>query len=222
MWELREDFLPQLPSIKAAVTRSIDSGKWPVILADVGDNIGAGTPGDGTFILRELLDQQAESGVVTIADPTAVAKAIEAGVGKTVRLSIGGKCDHLHGDPVETECFIKLISDGSFTNRGHMRDGLVEKMGRTAVVETRGIKIVLTEIKVPPWNLEQLRSVEITPENEKIIVVKSAVAFRAAYESIAALIIEVNSPGLSSVDLRQFDFRYIRRPIFPLDQFEPD
>jgi microcystin degradation protein MlrC len=103
-----------------------------------------------------------------------------------------------------------------------MRDGLVEKMGRTAVVETRGIKIVLTEIKVPPWNLEQLRSVEITPENEKIIVVKSAVAFRAAYESIAALIIEVNSPGLSSVDLRQFDFRYIRRPIFPLDQFEPD
>jgi microcystin degradation protein MlrC len=219
MWELREEFLPRLPSVKEAVTSSIESEHWPVILADVGDNIGAGTPGDGTFILQELIDQQAEGAVVTIADPMAVAQAIEVGVGKCVNLNIGGKCDRFHGEALDVECCIKLISDGVFTNRGHMRDGLVEKMGRTVVVEAPGIKIVLTEIKMPPWNLEQLRSVGITPENEKIIVVKSAVAFRAAYEPIAKSIIEVNSPGLSTVDLKQFDYEYIKRPIFPLDQF---
>jgi microcystin degradation protein MlrC len=149
----------------------------------------------------------------------AVAQALEVGVGGSVNLSIGGKCDRLHGEAIETECYIKLISDGVFVNRGHMRNGVRENMGRTVVVEAHGIKIVLTENKMPPWNLEQLRSIGIAPEKEKMIVVKSALAFRAAYEPIAASIIEVDSPGLSTVDLRQFDYRHIRRPIFPLDEF---
>jgi microcystin degradation protein MlrC len=219
MWQLRQEFLPRLPSVKEAVTSSIESDHWPVILADVGDNIGAGTPGDGTLILQELIDQQAEGALVTIADPMAVAQALEVGVGGSVNLSIGGKCDRLHGEAIETECYIKLISDGVFVNRGHMRNGVRENMGRTVVVEAHGIKIVLTENKMPPWNLEQLRSIGIAPEKEKMIVVKSALAFRAAYEPIAASIIEVDSPGLSTVDLRQFDYRHIRRPIFPLDEF---
>jgi microcystin degradation protein MlrC len=98
-----------------------------------------------------------------------------------------------------------------------MRDGITENMGRTVVLESQGIKVVMTETKMPPWNLEQLRSVGIAPEREKIIALKSAVAFRAAYEPIAQEIIEVNSPGLSSIDLSQFTYKHIRRPIFPLD-----
>jgi microcystin degradation protein MlrC len=217
---LKEEFTPRLPDVSVAVTRAIESRNRPVILADVGDNIGAGTPGDSTFILRELLDQKAESAVVIIADPASVAASIAAGVGQAVSLKVGGKTDGFHGDPVELVATVKLISDGIFRNRGHMRDGIVEDMGRTAVVETGGIKIVLTEKKMPPWNLEQIRSVGITPEHEKIIVVKSAVAFRAAYEPIAGEIIEVNSPGLSSVDLTQFDYRNIRRPMFPFNKAE--
>ncbi|HEX2270648.1 MAG TPA: M81 family metallopeptidase, partial [Pyrinomonadaceae bacterium] len=50
MWELREAFVPKLPSIAEAVSRSLASSKTPVILADVGDNIGAGTHGDGTAL----------------------------------------------------------------------------------------------------------------------------------------------------------------------------
>lgn len=216
-WDAREDFLPDLPSIKEAVSAAITSTSRPVILADAGDNIGAGTPGDSTFVLRELLDQNAASAVVIIADKESVEKAVSAGIGSSVDLAVGGKTDRFHGDPIRLEAKVTFISDGVFTNRGHMRDGIVENMGKTAVVECRGIRIILTEIKMPPWNLEQLRSVGISPEHEEIIVLKSAVAFRAAYEPIAGEIIEVNSPGLSSVDLRQFDFKNIRRPLFPFD-----
>lgn len=219
LWELRSEFVPHLPGVEEAVRLAIGSEEWPVILADVGDNIGAGTPGDSTFLLRELLAQGAEGAVVIIADPEAVAGAIEAGVGNRVRLAVGGKCDRLHGDPVLIDGHVRLISDGVFTNRGHMRDGIVERMGRTAVIQTQGIKLVLTEIKMPPWNLEQLRSVGIAPEREKILALKSTVAFRAAYGPIARRIIEVDSPGLSAVDLGRFEYRHIRRPIFPLDEF---
>jgi microcystin degradation protein MlrC len=218
--ELKEDFAVNLPDVSEAVRRAIESNHHPVILADVGDNIGAGTPGDSTFILRELFEQQAAGAVVIIADEASVEKAIKAGVGQTVELLVGGKTDEFHGEPVRLTGRVKLISDGVFRNRGHMRDGIVENMGRTAVIESEGVKIVLTEIKMPPWNLEQLRSVGISPENEKIIALKSAVAFRAAYESVAGEIIEVNSPGLSSVDLGQFDYKHIRRSLYPFDNHE--
>lgn len=214
----QDSFTPKLPDVSTAVARAIGSTIHPVILADVGDNIGAGTPGDSTFILKELLEQNAGSAIVTIADPESVAEAIYAGVGETVCLSIGGKTDEFHGEPVEFVGKVRLVSDGIFLNRGHMRDGITEDMGRTVVVDSGRVRVVLTENKMPPWNLEQLRSLGITPENEKIIAVKSAVAFRAAYGSIAGEIIEVNTPGLSSVDLSQFKFRNIRRPIFPFDE----
>jgi microcystin degradation protein MlrC len=218
-WELREDFLPQLPTVEDAVSRAIQSDEWPVILADVGDNIGAGTPGDGTVILRELIDRKARGAVVILADSEAVAQAIEAGVGQEVTLGVGGKSDSYHGKPIRLTARVRLVSDGVFVNRGHMRAGITENMGRTVVLDSDEIKVVLTEVKMPPWNLEQLRSVGITPEREKIIVLKSAVAFRAAYEPIAQEIIEVNSPGLSSLDLSQFGYKNVRRPIFPLDEF---
>lgn len=218
-WELREDFLPKLPTVPDAVSLAIHSDKWPVILADVGDNIGAGTPGDGTFILQELINQNARGAVVILADADAVAQALESGIGQEVTLDVGGKSDSYHGESIRFKANVRLISDGVFVNRGHMREGITEKMGRTVVLESDGIKLVLTEIKMPPWNLEQLRSVGIAPEREKIIVLKSAVAFRAAYEPIAKEIVEVNSPGLSSLDLSQFNFKHVRRPIFPLDDF---
>ena len=41
--------------------------------------------------------------------------------------------------------------------------------------------------------------------------------YRAAFEPLAAAIIEVDAPGLSSSNLERFEFAHVRRPIFPLD-----
>lgn len=41
--------------------------------------------------------------------------------------------------------------------------------------------------------------------------------YRAAFEPIAHAILEVDAPGLSSSNLGRFDFKHVRRPIFPLD-----
>ena len=45
-----------------AVAQAIAHPEGPVVLVDVGDNIGGGTPGDGTVILAELLRQGADRG----------------------------------------------------------------------------------------------------------------------------------------------------------------
>jgi microcystin degradation protein MlrC len=59
--------------------------------------------------------------------------------------------------------------------------------------------------------------VGIDPLGEKILVVKSSIHYRAAFEPIARAILEVDAPGLSSSNLARFTFTRVRRPIFPLD-----
>jgi len=62
-----------------------------------------------------------------------------------------------------------------------------------------------------------LRHIGIVPETQSMIVVKSAVAWRAAYMPIAAAVIEMDTAGLCSANLSRFPYKHLRRPVFPLD-----
>ena len=62
-----------------------------------------------------------------------------------------------------------------------------------------------------------IRFVGIDPTAERILVVKSSIHYRAAFEPLAHTILEVDAPGLSSSNLDRFAFKNVRRPIFPLD-----
>ena len=68
-----------------------------------------------------------------------------------------------------------------------------------------------------PMSLHQLISCGIYPQRQKILVVKAAIAFRAAYEPVAARIIEVDAPGATAVNPARFTYRRVRRPLFGLD-----
>ncbi|MGH3429066.1 MAG: MlrC C-terminal domain-containing protein, partial [Terriglobales bacterium] len=181
-------------------------------------NLGAGTPGDGTVLLAELLRQRAQGALVLLCDAAAVAACVEAGVGQRVVASVGAKCDCHHGDPVGISGRVRLLSDGVYRNVGPMRDGILEDQGRTAVVDTDGVLVVLTERRMPMWNLHQLRALGIEPRTLRIVVVKAAIAYRAAYSPIARHIIEVDTPGLAAADLSRFDYKRLERPMYPLDR----
>ena len=69
----------------------------------------------------------------------------------------------------------------------------------------------------PPFSLGQLTSSGIDPKVARIIVVKAAVAYKAAYEPIATGIIPVNTPRLTAINPARFTYTRIRRPMYPLD-----
>ena len=54
---------------------------------------------------------------------------------------------------------------------------------RRAATATRVVTLVLMEHKTMPFDAEQLRSLGIEPSEQKIIVVKSAIAWQAASTS---------------------------------------
>jgi microcystin degradation protein MlrC len=217
VWGRRAEFRLDIPEPAESVRQAINAPDGLSILVDIGDNLGAGTPGDGTILLAELLKQGARDALVLLADPEAVGECIRAGLRNHVRIKVGGKIDHLHGEPVEIQGKVRILSDGIFRNVGPMRDGIIDDQGRTAVVQADGLLVVLTGRRVPMWNLEQLRSLGIEPTRLRIIVVKAAIAYRAAYAPIAQRIIETNTPGLASADMSRFSFKRVKRPIYPLD-----
>ncbi|MBZ0302461.1 MAG: MlrC C-terminal domain-containing protein, partial [Anaerolineae bacterium] len=92
--------------------------------------------------------------------------------------------------------------------------------GPTAVLEVDPTEspsyLVLTSRREPPFSLGQLLSVGIQPQHQRILVVKAAIAFRAAYEPIAGRIIEVDTPGLTAVNPDRFVYKHVRRPMWGL------
>ena len=218
LWNVRGQLTLDLPDAAQAVQQAIESEQHPVILVEMGDNIGGGSPGDGTFILAELVRQEASGYVVVVYDPEAVQTCIQAGVGNSVSLQVGGKADDLHGDPVSIQGNVRLIHDGRYEETQPRHGGQrYHDQGLTVVVAVGDSLVVLTSRRQTPFSLQQLLSLGVDPTAMRMIVVKAAVAYRAAYEPIAGQIIEVDTPGLTAVNPLHFEYHDIRRPLFPLD-----
>ncbi len=218
LWNVRDQLTLNLPDAADAVQQAISSDQHPVILVEMGDNIGGGSPGDSTFILAELLRQKASGFVVVLCDPESVQTCTQIGVGNEVSLQVGGKADNQHGNPVLIQGRVRLIHNGHFTETEPRHGGQKYlNQGLTSVVAVGDSLVVLTSRRQTPFSLQQLLSLGINPEAMRMIVVKAAIAYRAAYEPIAGKIIEVDTPGLTAVNPLHFSYQHVRRPLFPLD-----
>lgn len=217
-WQRREEFRPTLTPINEAVRSVQAATAYPVVLSDSGDNPGAGAPCDGTALLAALRAAHVRDAVVgVICDPETVAHAVATGTGTMIAVRLGGKTDDRHGPPILADARVERITDGVFTNTGPMGTGGRTRMGMTALLDLNGIKVIVTEQRVQALDLSLFRSVGIEPTTARAIVVKSSVHFRAAFEPIAAKIIDVDTPGISSPHLERFAFQRVHRPIWPLD-----
>jgi microcystin degradation protein MlrC len=224
LWATRDQLKLNLPDAAAAVRQAMASDRFPVALIDMGDNIGGGSSGDGTFLLEELLRQKAEGWVVVIADPEAVQAAVRAGIGGHFDMDVGGKTDQFHGKPVRVRGRVKSLHDGKYVETEIRHGGgRYYDMGLTAVIEAEGSTrdlpnlLLVTTRRSSPNSLHQLISCGVYPTRQRILTVKGAIAPRAAYEPIAARIIGVDTPGLTSVNPARYTYKRVRRPLFGLE-----
>lgn len=223
VWERREQFRPDALPVEAAIHAAMLAEKGPVILADQGDNPGGGTPADGTALLWGLLDLGAgDAALGVLADPVAVDRAFSAGEGAELTLELGGKTDEWHGYPITVRATVSSRSDGQFTYQGPMHGGARGEMGRTAVLTCRGrhrneVDVIVAERRIQALDVAIFRSQGIDPAAKRIVAVKSAVHFRGSFTPIAAQIINVDTPGLTAVNLSRFPYHRRPRPVWPLD-----
>ncbi len=223
LWETRKQLTLKLPDAAQAVRQAIEAEAGPVVLMDLGDNVGGGSAGDSTFLLAELLKQRARGWVVTIFDPEAVQEAVRRTVNGSFDFAVGGKTDRFHGDPVRVQGRVRSLHDGFYFEPEARHGGQrYFSQGLTAVIAVEESRpeqpslLVLTSRRTSPNSLHQLISLGIYPERQRILAVKGAIAPRAAYEPIARRIIEVDTPGLTAVNPARFRYTRVRRPLFGL------
>ena len=218
-----EDVIPADGSaLEAPESTSSDrkaSRTGPIILMDVGDNIGGGSSADSTFILAEAQRMGISSFLQTLYDPEAVAICVKSGVGTEVDISVGAKTDSMHGEPVSVTGIVRTITDGRWEDTrpthggGRYFDGGVSVRLDT----TDGHTILLTSNRIGNTSREQMYSVGIYPEKFKIVVAKGVVSPRPAYQPIAGEVILVNTGGVTTSDLNYFTYQRRRKPLYPFE-----
>jgi microcystin degradation protein MlrC len=206
-------------SLEEAIETAMSVEGGPVVFGDIADNPGGGSPGDGTWILRGLLEAKVQDAAIAhFYDPATVARAIEAGVGNNLRVQLGGRFYKILGNPVECDAYVKCITDGVYYNKDAMFKGLKNRIGRTVVLVVGGVEIIVSERRHQAFDVEIFRANGIEPTEKKILVVKSSLHFRGSYGRIAKKIIDVNVPGLTPANPGMLAFKNVRRPVFPLDE----
>jgi microcystin degradation protein MlrC len=217
IWQRRDRFVPDLVPVETAVAAAAAAQETPVVLVDAADNVGGGAPGDGTIVLDALIRIGARGAIVVIADPEAVDVAAAAGASGVFAGLVGGRTDALHGPPLSLRGRVECVTDGRYTHLGSYMTGSVTAMGRTAVVDADGITVVLTSLRTMPFDAGQLRSLAIEPAGQRIIVVKSAVAWQAAFGDVARHAIVVDTPGVCASNFGRFAWLHRPQPLYPLE-----
>jgi microcystin degradation protein MlrC len=230
-WQWRAEYVMHAPPLVESIARAKALGETkqsgPVLLIDHCDNCGSGGAQDVMTVVAEILRQGLDDvAIAPIRDPAAVAQMIAAGVGNRVALDLGGKTDMpsigLKGEPLAVEGRVRTISDGEFTITGPMYTGIRTFLGRTAVlgVEPQGggsADIVVTERPHEPFDVGVFTHCGIDPRQRKFVMLKSRIHYRAGFKPIASHIVECAGVGVTNADLSVYDYKKLKRPIYPLD-----
>jgi microcystin degradation protein MlrC len=206
MFAHRKEYWNHLPDAAEAVAMAMKSDKAPVAISDGGDNIGAGTPGDGTELLRQILKQGVDSAFIMMWDPAAARTAAKSKVGDTVTLTMGGHSAPVYGPPVTiTGTLAALI-------------GAPDSSDISARIDMKGISVVVNTARRGPEDMRRPNELGIYPEKYRMTVCKGGFAFRTTYRPETYSYIVAETPGFASINVKGFKYTKIKRPIYPIDE----
>ncbi len=217
-WEMREQCDATAPGPDEAIRQALaNPDPRPVVLLDVGDNVGAGTPGDSVILLEVLIRLRVPSFLMAVWDPAAVEATWT--VGGRVDLEIGGKTDSIYGPPVRIRGVTRAAGVDAWEDRKASGGWVSFDAGPSTIVDLDGGgTVLLTTRAVPASGAGQYTALGVDAADHRIIVSKAVYSTRDGYP-MASGFLAVDTPGLAASDMRLFPYRHRRRPMLP---FEPD
>ena len=224
VWDHRHETDLELNDAKTAWGKAEAIASLPgsgyVLINEASDNPGGGAPGDGTWMLREFLNRNRKKSIFGyIYDSEIVELAFRAGVGGKISGFLGGKTDHLHGNPVKIQdALVCNLSDGKGIYDSPNKIGQPVDYQRMARLKVGNAEVVVASVCANQTFDDRpflLTGADINQYD--IVVIKSATHFRSWFEKRAKGIVTANNPGVTSEDFSSFQYKKIRRPIYPLD-----
>lgn len=221
LWQRRHEYLPNLVAVEEGVRLAHEQAGGLVVLSDAADATTSGAPGDSVWLLRELVKfEWSRPVLVTVVAPEIVAQVEKLGIGAKWSGSIGGVRDSRFGISLPLTAEVERIFDARFVLSGHLGRNLAIDMGRSAVLRTGQIRVVVTSRSGPHFAPELFRAAGFDPYAAAVVVAKSPCGFRAVYERQAAAIYSVRAPGCAPPNFWECEYAEIPRPLWPWDEID--
>lgn len=222
LWGARAELAYRHVPIRQQIATARGLNAAPIVLLDHADNVGSGGTSDVMGVIAEVLDAGLDNvAMAAVWDPAAVRAMHKAGKGASVTLDLGGKTVMpslgLKPKPLRVSGRVAHVSDGRWTVRGPMYTGVQVNTGPTAVLETGGMKIVVTSRHHEPWDAGILSNNGIDPKACRFILLKSRIHYRAGFAPIAKAHFTLDGEGVTTSDNRVLTYAHVARPIYPLD-----
>ena len=216
----RAAFAVHLPGPSEAIAQALaSSGGKPAAIVDPADNPLSGGIGDTPALFRAL--HEARPNVPTVFafffDPALVMRAHREGEGAVLHATLGGRVTNAFGPPVRVQARVLKLTDGRFRNQGPMEHDLPVDLGKTALLEIDGIRVIVTERCVAPNDPGYFALHGIDLGTVGLLCAKAKNHFRAAFTPLTRSIIDVDCPGPAAADLRRYSFRHIPQTLRNLD-----
>ncbi len=191
------------------------TGPKPVVIADAQDNSGAGASSDTTGLLSALVRGNAQGAVLALLDDAEVAaKSHKMGMGAEFMAFLGGKSGHDDHYSFEGRFCVEALSNGEFPFTGAMFNGFTASLGPMAVLRVldtpADVRIVIGSVRCQCLDQAIFKHIGIDPAEQRIVVVKSSVHFRADFEPIAGRVLVAEAPGAHPCRLDNITYHNLR------------
>jgi microcystin degradation protein MlrC len=215
-WQHHEKMQVPLTTLAEAVRIAKSERGGTIALTDAADATSSGASGDSNAIVRALTEAGYEGRVLApVVDAPAVEAAFAAGIGATLKTTIGGQLDPARFTPLPVTATVRLLSDGRFVNESH---GSTWNGGRTAVLEAGNLTLVVTSRPVHLYDRSLFLAHGQDPRRFDAVVVKSPHCQPHMYAEWCRRVVNVDAPGSTSANVRGLGHTQCPRPIFPLDR----
>lgn len=217
-WGERESYRVEPLAVADALERGRRIQGGPILLLDTADTTGGGAAGDSIALVRRLIELRvAEPCLAMVVDPQTVGDCWHREPGSRFPVEVGHRLDPRWGKPLEVEAVLLWKSEGRFRYRGGILGGAEVSMGRSLVLQTGSLQLLVVSRPTYEWADEQYRSMGLEPRQAKFVCVKNMMNFRVGYGGIMKAFFVVAVPGPTPADMLMLPFRRIRRPVYPLD-----
>lgn len=220
-WAERSRYRKQLTPLSQAIQLAQDKDRTPIIFADTGDNPGGGGTGRTTELLSALVYSGAEGVLIgAFCDPQLARDAAAAGLGKQFRADFNAHgalpCDA----PFSAEAEVIGLHDGNVVGTGPYLAGRKVALGPSAAIRIGGITAVVISDRWQTADPVFFEMFGLDIASARTVAVKSRGHFRAGFLPWfpPEQVYEIDTEGLTSPVLERRQWRYLPRPVYPLDE----
>jgi microcystin degradation protein MlrC len=219
LWDARDRLVDATAESVQQTLAHARASAAPVILADCGNNAGAGGTCDTMSVLAAMLDAGLRDIIAgPVWDPGAVALLLRAPAGAAVSIELGGRHPYA-GDttgPLRLTGRVRRVTDGRFRALGPVYEGMLIELGTCVVFDTGAAQLVVAERRVEGFDAGMYTHAGLDPAQARFVLLYSRVGFRAGFARYGGTALLVHGPGAAVSAFGRLPYRHLPRPLYPL------